>query len=82
MLYELEWKKYISIEGKQDMLTEREQAERREAVANAIANQRLEGLEPDAQTIADLNSMARGELTLADAHARLYARIAAGDLAQ
>lgn len=64
------------------MLTEREQAERRAAVANAIATQRLEGLEVDPETIADLNRVAQDKLTLADARARLRNRIAARKLSR
>lgn len=64
------------------MLTEREQIERREAVENAIATQRLEGLEADPQTIADLKRVARGELNLVDARARTLARITTGKLAE
>lgn len=55
--------------------------ERLAAVANAIATQRLEGLEVDLDTIADLNRVAYGELTLDDARVRLHERIAAGKLA-
>lgn len=61
------------------MLDEREIAARREAVANAVATQRLEGLEPDPQTIAELERAARGEIEVADVLARLRERVAAGE---
>lgn len=61
------------------MLEEREIAARRAAVANAVATQRLEGLEPDPATIADLERAARGEIEVSDVLARLRQRIAAGD---
>lgn len=60
------------------MIDKRELAERREAVANAIATQRLEGLEVDAQTLADLDRVLRGELDLADVLRHLRERVAAG----
>lgn len=43
-------------------LSETERAERRQAVANAIASQRLEGLEPDAEVIRQLEAFAEGTL--------------------
>ncbi|NEK70570.1 MAG: antitoxin VbhA family protein, partial [Xanthomonas perforans] len=48
------------------MLDAHEIGDRRRAVANAIASQRLEGLEVDAQTRAELDQVARGELEPAD----------------
>ncbi|ANB78126.1 hypothetical protein AYM40_37815 (plasmid) [Paraburkholderia phytofirmans OLGA172] len=59
------------------MLSEHEQAGRRATVANAIATQRLEGLELDSETIADLESWARGEIELATAQERALVRIEA-----
>ncbi|MGA7776975.1 MAG: antitoxin Xre/MbcA/ParS toxin-binding domain-containing protein [Paraburkholderia sp.] len=59
------------------MLTERELAERRLTVSNAIATQRLEGLEVDPATIADLERWARGELELTTAREQALARIEA-----
>jgi hypothetical protein len=53
-------------------------AMRRRAVANAIATQRLEGLEVDPQTVDDLNRAALGELTPADVMRRIRDRISAG----
>lgn len=56
-------------------LTEREIEERRRQVSNALASQRLEGIEPDEQTVEDLNRFAVGKLELADVIDRLNARI-------
>lgn len=53
--------------------------ERRRAVVNAVASQRLEGLEPDARTVVDLERAATGELSVADVLRTLHARIAAGE---
>lgn len=61
------------------MLNEQELAARRAALDNAIATQRLEGLEPDAQTIADLERVVRGEIEVVDVIKRLRQRIAAGE---
>jgi hypothetical protein len=61
---------------KEDMLNERELRERRAAFDNAIGNQHLEGLQPDAETIDDLSLVVNGELTLDDAYVRLHARVA------
>ncbi len=58
------------------MLNERELRERRAAFDNAIGNQHLEGLQPDAETIDDLSLVVNGELTLDDAYVRLHARVA------
>ena len=55
-------------------LTEREIEERRRQVSNALASQRLEGIEPDEQTVEDLNRFAVGKLELADVIDRLNAR--------
>lgn len=60
-------------------MTDREMTKRREGVENAIATQRLEGLEPDARTIAELQQVAAGELDTAEALRRARARIAAGE---
>ena len=37
--------------------------ERQRAFDNALASQRLEGLEPDARTVAELALVVKGELT-------------------
>ncbi|MGE8657013.1 MAG: hypothetical protein ACN6O8_09720 [Achromobacter sp.] len=49
---------------------------------NAVANQRLEGLEPDATAIAELERVVTGELTIADVIEGVLARIAAGEFRQ
>lgn len=53
--------------------------ERRRAVLNALASQRLEGLEPDPKTIAELERVAEGTLSISDVIKTLRSRIAAGD---
>ena len=60
--------------------TERELAERNLALENAIASQRLEGLEPDPQTIEDMQGVVRGEFEVEEALRRLRERIALGQL--
>ena len=57
------------------MLSASELAKRRATVANAIATQRLEGLVLDSETIADLESWARGEIELTTARERALRRI-------
>lgn len=49
---------------------------------NAVANQRLEGLEPDAMAITELERVVMGELTIADVIEGVLARIAAGEFRQ
>ena len=56
--------------------------ERQRAIDNAVANQRLEGLEPDAKTIAELGRVARGELQISDVLNNLRTRISAGEFHQ
>ncbi|CAB3906297.1 antitoxin VbhA family protein [Achromobacter mucicolens] len=53
--------------------------ERRRAVLNAVANQRLEGLEPYPKTIAELVRVAEGTLSISNVIKTLRSRIAAGD---
>lgn len=55
-------------------------AERLAAVRDAIASQRLEGLDVDAATAADLERAARGELSVEEVLAGIRARIARGAL--
>ncbi len=43
-------------------LSQTEHRERRQAVANALASQRLEGLAPDAEVIQQLGAFAEGTL--------------------
>jgi hypothetical protein len=61
------------------MLDTNEIEQRRRAVANAIASQRLEGLEVDAQTQAELNLVALGELEPADVIASIRQRLIANE---
>lgn len=49
---------------------------------NAVANQRLEGLEPDAKTVAELRRVVAGELTIAELLQSVRARISAGEFRQ
>ncbi|WP_265685908.1 antitoxin VbhA family protein, partial [Verminephrobacter eiseniae] len=46
------------------MIAEQEQTERRAVVQSALASQRIEGLEPDAQAVADAERWARGEMAI------------------
>jgi hypothetical protein len=50
------------------------------AVVNAIASQRMEGLEPEAEFVLDLQRFARGECELKDALNNLKARFARGEI--
>jgi hypothetical protein len=59
-------------------ITDQELAKRTLALENAIASQRLEGLEPDAQTIEDLNCVVRGEFGVEESIRRVKERIALG----
>jgi hypothetical protein len=52
---------------------------RRQALVNAIASVRLEGLDIDATTLADMERVVRGEMTTDDVLQRLRQRVAAGD---
>ncbi|TQJ94709.1 antitoxin VbhA family protein [Achromobacter sp. SLBN-14] len=61
------------------MPTSYDLSERRRAVVNAVANQRLEGLEPDPRTIAELERVAQGTLSVSDVINTLRSRIRAGD---
>lgn len=53
---------------------------RQAAVANALANQRLEGLEPDAKVVLDLQRFASGESDIDEVLNNFKARIAIGEL--
>ena len=59
-------------------ITEQELVKRNMALENAIASQRLEGLEPDAQTIEDLKCVVRGEFGVQESLKRVKERIALG----
>lgn len=57
------------------MLAVQEQIERRATVQNALASQRMEGLEPDARVVEDAEKWACGEMTISAAIAQLEARV-------
>lgn len=57
------------------MIAEQEQIERRAAVQNALASQRMEGLEPDPKVVEDAQKWARGEKTISQAVAEFKARL-------
>lgn len=61
-------------------LSETERAERRQAVANAIASQRLEGLEPNAEVIRQLEAFAEGTLGIGGILEGFRGRIVEGRL--
>ena len=58
--------------------TEYELAKRNMALENAIASQRLEGLEPDPKTIEDLKCVVRGEFGIEESLRRVKERISLG----
>jgi hypothetical protein len=60
-------------------VTEQELAKRNMALENAIASQRLEGLEPDLQTIEDLKCVVRGEVGIEESLRRIKERIVLGE---
>jgi hypothetical protein len=62
------------------MITKREQEERKEIMENALASERLEGLEPDAKTIADSEKWTQGEMELCDIIDDLTARVKRGEI--
>ncbi|MDG9971594.1 antitoxin VbhA family protein [Achromobacter mucicolens] len=61
------------------MTTAYDLKERRRAVVNAVASQRLEGLEPDSRTIAELDRVAEGTSSVSDLINTLRSRVAAGE---
>ena len=61
-------------------VTAGERLQRSRAVANAIANQHLEGLEPDAQVIAELELYAQGKCELEDVLNDYKSRVARRDI--
>lgn len=61
-------------------VTEQELKARRRNVDNAIASQRLEGLEVDPVTTAELYQFAAGELDSSEVLRRIHARIASRKL--
>lgn len=62
------------------MLDEASLRARHAAVMNAIASQRLAGLEPDPTFVLDLQRFARGECELEDVLNNFKARIARGEV--
>lgn len=54
------------------------QKESERAIRNAVAHQRLEGLEPDPYTVRELYRVAKGEIELKDVISDLHKRIASG----
>ena len=58
--------------------TEQEIVKRNMTLENAIASHRLEGLEPDIQTIEDLNCVVRGEFSVEESLRCVKERIALG----
>lgn len=57
------------------MIPKQEQTERHAAVRNALANQRIEGLKPDAQAVLDARRWARGEMSITAAIEQYKARM-------
>jgi len=52
------------------------------AIENAIAQQRLEGLEPSPQVIADLRRVEQGEMTFAQVIANIKKRVSNDQILQ
>ncbi|MBU9348632.1 hypothetical protein KTE11_28450 [Burkholderia multivorans] len=65
--------------GLEDVADELDRKYRLAAVENAIATQRLEGLELDPRTIAELEQVAAGELDVSEVLRRVHERIKAGE---
>ncbi|WP_162934987.1 antitoxin VbhA family protein [Pseudomonas cavernae] len=61
-------------------MTDAERATHRLTVDNAIASQRLEGLEPDAEVIEQLRDYAEGRREIGDIVEELHKRIVGGRL--
>ncbi len=57
------------------MLAKQEQIARHAVVQNALASQRMEGLEPDHQVLEDAQNWARGEKSIAQAISEYKARL-------
>ncbi|UNE53891.1 antitoxin VbhA family protein [Bartonella machadoae] len=62
------------------MLSEEEIKQRRFAAKNALANQRLEGLEPDPQVVAQMERVIIGELETSDVIKDLMERVKRGEV--
>lgn len=56
------------------------QKARQAAVNNALANQRLEGLKPEANVVLDLQRFARGECEISVVLSNFKARVARGEV--
>lgn len=56
-----------------------ERLHRQQALANAIASVRLEGLDIDPKTLADMECYVRGEMTIDDVLYRLRQRVVTGE---
>lgn len=56
------------------------QKARQAAVNNALANQRLEGLEPEPGVVIDLQRFARGEFDISVVLSNFKARVARGEV--
>lgn len=57
------------------MIAEQEQAARRAVVQNALASQRMEGLEPEHQVLEDAQKWVRGEKSISQAIADFKTRL-------
>lgn len=62
------------------MLTEKEIEERRRAADNALASQRLEGLEPDPQVVAEVERYIVGEKEIGDMIDGFIGRVKRGEI--
>ncbi len=62
------------------MLSEDEIKRRRFAAKNALASQRLEGLEPDQQVVSQMERVIIGELETSDVIKNLMERIKRGEV--
>lgn len=60
-------------------MTVRSKAERRMRLEQALANTRIEGHEPTAEFLADMDAMIEGALTPEQARQRIIARAQAAD---
>ena len=57
------------------MIAEQEMIARRAAIQSALASQRMEGLEPEAQVLEDAQKWARGEKSISQAIADFKERL-------
>ena len=61
-------------------ITQKEQDERRETMLSALGSQRLAGLEPDEQVIADSEKWVRGEMEIEEALKNFLERVKRGEV--